>query len=139
MYHKIMVPVDLAHLDKLYKALNTAMDIGKHYGASLCYVAVTNSAPSEVAHNPEELADKLVAFAKEQAEYHGIKAESKVMPTADTAVDLDKRLLEAIEATGSDLVVMASHAPGIGDKLHILHSNGANLVKHSGVSVFVVR
>lgn len=139
MYHKILVPVDLAHLDKLYKALNTAIDIGKHYDASLCYVAVTNTAPSEVAHNPEELADKLAAFAKEQAEAHNIEAQSRVIPTADTAVELDKRLLEAIEATGSDLVVMASHSPGIGDRLHILHSNGANLVKHSDVSVFVVR
>ena len=139
MYHKILVPVDLAHLDKLYKALNTAIDIGKHYGASLCYVAVTNTAPSEAAHNPEELAEKLAAFAKEQAEAHNVKAKSRVMPTADTAVELDKRLLEAIETTGSDLVVMASHSPGIGDRLHILHSNGANLVKHSDVSVFVVR
>jgi hypothetical protein len=35
--------------------------------------------------------------------------------------------------------VMASHPPGIGDRLHILHSNGANIVKHSDVSVFIIR
>lgn len=54
-------------------------------------------------------------------------------------MELDDRLLEAIRDTGADLVVMASHPPGIGDKLHIIHSNGANIVKHSNVSVFIVR
>jgi len=34
---------------------------------------------------------------------------------------------------------MASHVPGIGDKLHFIHSNAANLVKDTDVSVFVVR
>lgn len=139
MYRKILVPVDMTHMDKLSKALDTAIDIGKHYGASLCYVAVTNSTPSGAAHNPKELADKLAAFAKEQSQAHDIETESKVMSTADTAVELDDRLLDAIRDTGADLVVMASHAPGIGDRLHIIHSNGSNIVKHSNVSVFVVR
>ncbi|NMT64250.1 universal stress protein [Marinobacter orientalis] len=139
MYSKILVPVDLAHEEKMSKALNTAIDIAKHYQASLYYVTVTNTTPSEAAHNPEELAEKLATFASEQGRSHGLKTESKVITTADTAVELDKKLLEVIEDCGADLVVMASHAPGIGDKLHILHSNGANIVKHSDISVFVVR
>ncbi len=139
MYHKILVPVDLAHTDKISKALNTAIDIAKHYNATLCYVTVTNTAPSAAAHTPEELAEKLDRFALEQGKSHGIATDSKVLSTADTAVELDDRLLEAIKDTGADLVVMESHSPGIGDRLHLLHSNGANIVKHSNVSVFVVR
>jgi nucleotide-binding universal stress UspA family protein len=139
MYRKILVPVDLTHKEKLSKALDTAVDIAKHYNATLCYVAVTNATPSSVAHNPEELAEKLDAFAQEQGKSHGIETDSKVLLTADTAVELDDRLLEAIKDTGADLVVMASHPPGIGDRLHILHSNGANIVKHSDVSVFIIR
>ncbi|SFR61158.1 Nucleotide-binding universal stress protein, UspA family [Marinobacter daqiaonensis] len=139
MYSKILVPVDLAHKEKMSKALDTATDIAKHYQAKLCYVSVTNTTPSAAAHNPGELAKKLAAFADEQSQAHGVKAESKVIETADTAVELDKKLVEAIKESGADLVVMASHSPGIGDKLHILHSNGANIVRHSDVSVFVVR
>lgn len=139
MYRKILVPVDMGHLDKLSRALDTATDIGRHYDADICYVTITNSTPSQAAHNPKELADKLANFAREQGKKHNLKTESRVIPTADTAVELDHRLLEAIKDTGSDLVVMASHTPGIGDKLHILHSNGANIVRHSDVSVFVVR
>lgn len=139
MYKKILVPVDLSHTDKIVKALNTAIDIAKHYQAMLCYVTVTNSPPSKVAHSPQELAEKLQTFATEQGKAHGIKTGSLVIETADNAVELDNKLLQAIKDTGSDLVVMASHTPGLGDRLHILHSNAANIVKHSDVSVFVVR
>ncbi|MEE3170779.1 MAG: universal stress protein [Pseudomonadota bacterium] len=139
MYSKILVPVDLAHTDKIVKALNTAIDMAKHYNATLCYVSVTNTTPGAAAHNPKELAEKLNEFAEEQGKSHGISTDSMVMESPDTAVELDDKLLQAIRETGVDLVVMASHPPGIGDRLHILHSNGANIVKHSDVSVFVVR
>ena len=139
MYSKILVPVDLAHTDKIVKALNTAIDMAKHYNATLCYVSVTNTTPGAAAHNPKELAEKLNEFAEEQGKSHGISTDSMVMESPDTAVELDDKLLQAIRETGVDLVVMASHPPGIGDRLHILHSNGASIVKHSDVSVFVVR
>ncbi|MBB5321438.1 universal stress protein [Marinobacter oulmenensis] len=139
MYRKILVPVDLSHLDKMPKALNTAIDMAKHYGATLCYVTVTNSTPGAAAHNPEELADRMHEFAEEQGNAHGIKTEAEVLSSVDTAVELDDKLLEAIKNTGADLVVMASHAPGLGDKLHLLRSNGSEIVKHTDISVFVVR
>jgi nucleotide-binding universal stress UspA family protein len=139
MYQKILVPVDLAHLDKIPKTLNTAIDMAKHYQASLCYVTVTNSTPGAAAHNPKELADKLREFAEEQGKSHGIQTESRVLESVDTAVELDKILLGAIKDTKADLVIMASHAPGLGDTLHLLRSNGAEIVKHSDISVFVVR
>ncbi|WP_152208712.1 universal stress protein [Marinobacter changyiensis] len=139
MYSKILVPVDLAQTEKMTKALDTAIDIAKHYHSELCYVTVSNTTPSEAAHNPEELAEKLATFASEQGQFHGLKTESMVIKAADTAVELDKKLVEVIKDSGADLVVMASHAPGIGDKLHFIHSNAANIVKHSDISVFVVR
>lgn len=139
MYKRILVPVDLAHLDTMPKTLDTAIDMAKHYQASLCYVTVTNSTPGAAAHNPKELADKLAAFAEEQGQAHGIQTETHVLESVDTAVELDDKLLKAIKDTGADLVIMASHAPGLGDKLHLIRSNGAQIVKHSDVSVFVVR
>jgi len=139
MYSKILVPVDLSHLDKMPKALNTAIDMAKHYNATLCYVTVTNSTPGAAAHNPDELRATMKEFAEEQGNAHGIKTDAEVLESVDTAVELDDKLLDAIKDTGADLVIMASHPPGIGDKLHLLRSNGANIVKHSDISVFVVR
>lgn len=139
MYHKILVPVDLVHLDKLAKALNTAIDMARHYDATLYYVTVTNSTPSPAAHNTRELAEEMRVFAEEQGQQHGIKTEYRVIESPDTAVELDEDLLTAIEETGADLVVMASHPPGVADRLHILRSNGAKILRHSDVSMFVVR
>ena len=47
------------------------------------------------------------------------------------------RTVEAVHETGADLVVMASHIPGIADA--IWPSHGGRLASHADVSVFVVR
>jgi nucleotide-binding universal stress UspA family protein len=36
MYSRIMVPVDLAHIERLEKALATAADLAKHYEITMC-------------------------------------------------------------------------------------------------------
>lgn len=137
MYQKIAVPVDLAHVDQLPKALRTAVDLARHYGATLHYVAATTETPSAIAHNPAEFEQKLKAFAKKQADEHGIEAEAKMIVSVDLAIDLDKQLRQAFEEIGADLVVMASHIPGIKD--HLFSSNAGWIANHSPMSVFVVR
>lgn len=132
-----MVPVDLAHLNQLDKALTTAADLAKHYAIPVCYVSVTAAAPGSVAHNPREFADKLEAFARDQADRHGHEASSKAYTSHDPAVDLDDTLLKAVGDTGSDLVVMASHIPGLVE--YVWPSNGGKIAAHSDASVFVVR
>lgn len=137
MYSKIMVPVDLMHVERLGKALDTAADLARHYGTPVCYVGVTPETPSEVAHTPQEFASKLDAFAGEQAEKHGLQASSLALASHDPTVDLDKTLLHAIQESGADLVVMASHIPGFAD--HIFTSNAGAVAAHAEVSVFVIR
>ncbi len=137
MYSSIMVPVDLAHLDKIDKALQAAADLARHYGAAVHYVAVTSAAPSEVAHNPAEFAEKLDSFVAAQARAHGIDARAHPIRSHDPAVDLDQTLRNAGDAIGADLIVMASHVPGFAD--HIFHAHGGYVASHSDLSVFVVR
>lgn len=137
MYTKIAVPVDLAHTDKLTKALATAADLGKHYNASICLLAVTSSAPSEVAHNPDEFSQKLIQFADTQTAALGIKFETKDAVTPDPAIDLTKVLDEQIHKLGADLIVMASHVPGFRD--YVFASNSGYLSSHTDLSIFVIR
>lgn len=137
MYRKILVPVDLAHLDKLEKALQTAADLAKHYGAHVLYVGATTGAPSEVAHSPEEFAQKLEDFAAAQAKAHGIEGTGKAVRSHDPARDLNETLLKSVEDEGADLVVMASHIPGFPE--HIFTSHAGGVAAHAEVSVFVVR
>ncbi len=48
MYERILAPVDLAHPDRIEKALKSAADLASHYGADLVLVGVTETsrAPS---------------------------------------------------------------------------------------------
>ncbi len=137
MYKTIMAPVDLAHVERLGKALTTAADLSKHYGIPVCYVGVTATTPGPVAHTPAEFTAKLEHFARAQADKYGLQATAKAYTSHDPAVDLDDTLLKAIAETGADLVVMASHIPGIPD--YIFSSNAGYLASHAKVTVMVVR
>lgn len=139
MYQSILVPTDLEHAEQLYKSLETAIHLAQHYGAHLCYAAVTPSGPTSVASSPEAFEEALERFAAEQGEQHGIQTSAVAIVAHDPAVELDDKLLETIESTGSDLVVMASHVPGLADKLHLMRSNAGKIATKAKVSVFVVR
>lgn len=137
MYNKIMVPVDLAHLDQLTKALGVAADLARHYRAEVCYAGVTATAPSSLAHDPEEYQHKLDAFAKQQATAHGQAATARVVISHDPAADLDDVLVNAIEETGADLVIMATHLPSHLDIL--MPSHGGRVATHTDASILLVR
>lgn len=137
MYSQIMAPVDLAHLDKLERALSVTADLAKHYGAKVTFVSATNSTPGAVAHSPEEFRTKLSEFAAAQAERLGIEADAHALVMPDQRADLDHALVDAAEELGADLVVMASHSPGFAD--HFWSSNGGAVARHSNASVMLVR
>lgn len=137
LYNRILVPVDLAHRERLDKALQTAADLAKLYGASICYVGVTASAPGAAAHTPREFTERLAEFGRERGEHDDVAVTTRALVVQDPAVDLDEALEQAVHETGSDLVVMASHVPGFAE--HVSASNAGYLAAHSEVSVFVVR
>lgn len=137
MYKKIMVPVDLVHADKLALALDTAANLAKLYKIPVVYVGVTASTPGPAGHNPEEFSEKLKAFSDDQGVRHGIATDTKVIVSHDPAVDVDDALVKAVDETNSDLIVMFTHIPNIGD--HIWPSNGGRLATHTKASVFLVR
>lgn len=137
MYKTIMVPIDLAHLPQIAGAIDTAGDLARHYGATLAYVSITAETPTAIAHNPEEFRARLSAFAAEQAARLGVEISAKAYAATDPSIDIDKTLLEAISDTGADLVVMASHRPGLADYFWAAH--GAWLAKHAEISIFLVR
>ncbi|WP_111414744.1 universal stress protein [Billgrantia lactosivorans] len=137
MYSKIMVPVDLAHLEVLKPSLQAVSDLARHYRAEVCYVGVTSSAPSSVARTPQEYAQKLEAFAQQQATLHGQAVSVHTVSSADPVADLDDLLLQAIDDVGADLVVMPTHPPKHLDV--IMPSHGGKIATHTDVSVFLVR
>ncbi|GGB31958.1 hypothetical protein GCM10011316_00020 [Roseibium aquae] len=137
MFRKIMMPIDLAHADKLEKARTAGADLARHYGVPICYVAVAPSTPGALGHNPSEFAAKVEAFGSSEAERFGITVETKALTSHDPTVDLDNTLLKAVDDIGADVVIMASHIPNIADRLW--PSNGGTIASRSKASVFVIR
>lgn len=137
MFRKILVPVDLAHRDALEPALTVASDLARHYGAHVCYVGVTTTAPSSVARTPDEYQEKLEAFAGEESQKHGQAISARAISAQDPVADLDDILIQAIEDEEADLIVMATHLPTHLDA--IMPPHGGKIAKHTEKSVFLVR
>ena len=83
MFKKIMVPVDLAHLDVIEPSLKIVADQAKHYDAEVCYVGITAATPGAVARTPEEYTLKLEAFAQERAKVHGQPVSTHTIVSPD--------------------------------------------------------
>ncbi len=137
MFKRIMAPVDLAHVERLRAALDCAADLAKHYSVPVVYVGVTSTAPSKLAHNPEEFGQKLGAFADAEAAKHGVETSAHTVIAHDPTTEVDDALIRAIDETDADLVVMASHVPNVMD--YIWPSNGGKLAEYAKCSVMVVR
>jgi nucleotide-binding universal stress UspA family protein len=137
MFHKIIFPVDLAHTDSLEKALTVAADLSKQYGAPIVALGVTATTPGAVAHTPQEYAEKLAAYAKEAGARTGASITQKVVTAADPSIDIDNRIMAEARELEADLVVMASHVPGMAERLFA--SRSGYLAAHADISVFVVR
>ncbi len=137
MFSRILVPVDLSHLDRLEKALNVAAREAQSHDASVIYMGVTEEAPGAVARNPKEYARKLEAFVADQVDAHGVTAEALCVVSNDPATEINKLILKSAQDAGADLVVMAGHSPRMLD--WIMPSHGGWVAEHSTISVFVVR
>ncbi|EEW59595.1 MULTISPECIES: universal stress protein [Tritonibacter] len=137
MFHKVVVPVDLAHEAALQKALQVAATMAKTHAAEVCYVGVASASPSALARSPAEYKAKLESFAQSQAAQYAIKASAHAIMSHDPATDLNKALEAAIADLQADLVVMATHVPNISD--YIWAGHGAHVAAHSTASVLLVR
>ncbi|MFC1681269.1 universal stress protein [Pseudomonadota bacterium] len=137
MYSKIMIPIDLAHADKLEKAINVAVALAKTHNAELSMIGVTGEEPSVAAHNPHEYEEHLAEYVAGQSRIHGIAIKPVPRVSVDVRIDLPALLEEEAEKDGYDLIVMASHTPGMMD--HIFTSNAGHVASYSKASVFVVR
>ncbi|MEO0820173.1 MAG: universal stress protein [Pseudomonadota bacterium] len=137
MFAKIMIPVDLAHTEQMGKALEVAAETAKLHGAEACLVGVTQSAPTDIAPNPEAFAERLAGFAAERSEGLGVPFKTHSEVSHDISVELETMLTRAADTIGADLIVMASHKPGLAE--HIFASHAGYLASHADMSVFVVR
>lgn len=140
MFKKILVPIDVSQSDSGAAGLKAAAELGGKAGAELVLLNVTSPVPNLVAVQlPSNYMDAAQESARkaleELASRVGLKSGSYEIQTAQGgAYD---EILSAAKSSGADLIVVASHQPGLSD--YLLGSTAGKIVRHATCSVLVVR
>jgi nucleotide-binding universal stress UspA family protein len=131
MYKHILVPVDLGDTPAAVKAVGVARHIARRDGSRISIVSIVPAWPDDPAREPRDYQLDLDAYVETFREGLDIEGEVKI------GGSISGRIIETVEETKIDLIVMASHDPRVTD--YLIGSNAAHVVLHAPCSVLVVR
>jgi len=138
MFKKVLFPVDIDQ-ESSVAALPAAGDIARRFDGNLTLLNVQVPMPSMVsAYLPEEFPEETVEAVK--ARLKTAIDENKLGAGTDIAVrhgSPHHAILEYAEAEDVDLIIIASHNPGLAD--YLLGSTAGAVVRHAQCSVIVLR
>lgn len=139
MYKNLLVPVDITQESSWQKALPVAIALARSNSATLHLVAVAPGAPPQLPFILPDYSDKVMAHAKAKLEtVMKEHAPDDIVCQQHVRVgSIYKEILALAREISVDLIVMASHQPGIED--YLLGPNAARVVRHASCSVLVVR
>ncbi len=136
MFKKILVPVDLAHNEQGGKMINLARELGGK-DAEIILTHVINDIPVYAA---VEISGELL----QQTHKWAAKELADLAKTHKITTKTDLRhgsagnsIVEAAEDHKADLVIIASHKPGMAD--YFLGSTAGRVVRHAQCPVLVMR
>lgn len=138
MYRSILVPVDLAEPSSWSKALPVAVSLAHAYGSRLTLGnVVTDAAARHEAQWSVSAYRQLVDVA--QARLHMLARECGFEHPAIFVGrgSVGGGILEMARDAEADLIVLASHRPGMRD--YLIGANASYVVRHATCSVLVVR
>ena len=136
MYRTIIVPIDLSQETKGRRILDLAARLGGGE-ARIILANILEELPGYVAVElPAGLIEQSRADAEEKlkaiAADVGIEAEIQVRVGHP-----GNQILELAEETKADLIIIASHRPGLQD--YFIGSTAGRVVRHAACSVLVTR
>lgn len=139
MFKKILVPIDVSDPGHSERVVAVARELAKRDGAAVRVLTVLE--PSVVGMSvilPREVAERAINEAKRRA---GDLAQ-KIAGRKDGDFNIRRgrvyhEVLEEAREWGADLIVIASHTPGMGS--YLLGSNAARIARHATCSVMVLR
>ena len=140
MFKTILVAVDLEHDSHIDGLLRIASDMANAQGAKLHLLHVIRAAPAVVS---QFLPRSYETMASEKIEKDLTSLAAK-FDLAQGAVaisvrfgDVYQEILAYADKIITDLIIVASHKPNVGD--YLLGTTAARVVRHAACSVFVVR
>ncbi len=137
MYKTILVPIDLSHIVEGKSTLDIAAEHGGK-DTKIVLLNVVEEIPNWAAIElPAGIQDKSVETAQRE-----LKAVANASGLQNVKVDVRvghsySTILDTAEDIGAELIIIASHRPGLQD--YFLGSTAAKVVRHAKCSVLVVR
>lgn len=140
MFNNVLLAIDLTEPGSWTRSLPVAVGVCKATGAKLHVITVAADVNVQVAsffpeNANQHLREQAVAELQSWVKDH-VPAEIEVHQIVEQG-SIHREIIEASEKAGADLIVMASHKPGIRD--YLLGANAAHVVRHAACSVMVVR
>ena len=136
MYKTILIPIDIANLDKGKSMIDVATALtGKDTQIILLNVVeeIPNWAAAEL---PQGILDK--SHQTSVDEMNAIAKASGISMDVEVRMGHSyKTILDVAEEKAVDLIIIASHRPGLQD--YFLGSTAAKVVRHAKCSVLVTR
>mgnify|MGYP003915361985 CR=1 FL=1 len=136
MYKHIIVAVDLSHGDAGRALIAKAVDLLDE-GGTIRLLHVLEDVPSYIAAElPRDLNDRRQAEARVELNLlaDGVSATVKSEIRTGAAAS---QILQCADDNEADLVMIASHRPGLSD--YFIGSTAARVVRHAQCSVLISR
>jgi nucleotide-binding universal stress UspA family protein len=140
MYHRILVPIDLADPQLAKPAIASALMLAKEADAAVRLVNVLPVTPVTLAeYVPPDFEAQQRSAAEEAIAI--VAGETGLPPQRISTIvrqgNVDREILDEAEAMKADLIVMTSHRTGL--RTYFLGSNAGHVVRYAACSVLVVR
>ncbi len=136
MYRKIIVPIDLSNTEKA----NAMIDAAKRLADEIAKIYLVNIVLEIPGYVAAQLPRGLLETNKEKAR----EELSLIADSANLSAEVEVRIgtppnaiLEIADEIGADMIIIASHQPGL--EHFLLGSTAARVVRHAKCSVLVMR
>ncbi len=141
MYKKILLPIDLDQESSWHKALPTALELCRAWGASLHVMTVVPSFGMSMVSQyfpkgyEKEMREKTMASLQDFVR-ENVPEGTPVQRIVGEGT-IYEVILQMADKVGADLIVLDSHRPQLKD--YLLGPNAARVVRHATCSVLLVR
>jgi nucleotide-binding universal stress UspA family protein len=136
MYKTILVPIDLSHAEAGQAMIDVAKMLGGEDARVILITVVEDIPGFAMAVLPSGTIEESKERAQEALEE--IAREADVQASVEVCSGQAYRaILEVAEERNADLIVIASHRPGL--QQFLLGSTAARVVRHATCTVFVLR
>ena len=140
MFKTILVPIDTSHAEVGTAALTLAGDIAKVRSGKIVVLNMVETMPKVVAMQlSSEIHDQALIQTKKDIS-NILKSVNMNQDSVEVVIrdgHVGRGILEYARDFGAELIVIASHDPGLAD--YVLGSVAAHVVRHAHCSVLVAR